>query len=116
MKTEEGYWQGLLKSYEASGLSQLGFCKEQGISAAKFKYQWRKRNNLTGKSARGIKKEKAGASFESIIIKGEQESGSKPLEKLPVTIRLPNQVSCEFLMDIESGQFSTLLQELVRLC
>lgn len=116
MKAKESDWERLFKGYKASGLSQLGFCKEQGIPFAKFKYQWRKRNKLISKPRRGIKKEQASPLFESVIIKGEQGSARKPLEKLPVTIRLPNQVSCEFLMDIESGQFSTLLQELVRLC
>ncbi len=34
-------WQGIIKKYEASGLSQQAFCTQQGLALSSF-YKWRK--------------------------------------------------------------------------
>ena len=40
------FWTNHLRDWEASGLSQVGYCREQGLSIKGFVY-WKKRLNPT---------------------------------------------------------------------
>lgn len=44
---QQAFWQLVLETYQASGLSVRQFCKQEGLSQPSF-YAWRKRLRPTG--------------------------------------------------------------------
>lgn len=116
MKSKEEYWERLFKGYERSGLSQEDFCSEQGISIAKFKYQWRKRiESESEKTGAPIKSDKP-SHFEPILISTKDSIREEPVTSQSIIIRFPNQICCEVKADIKSRDFSSLLNQLRLLC
>lgn len=112
MKTKEAYWDGVIKGYEGSGLSQEDFCREQGIPVAKFKYQWRKRMAKISQKANSEKP----IYFETLRISNEESACLEPAASQSIIIRFPNQLSCEVKVAIKSLDFSSLLNQLRKLC
>jgi hypothetical protein len=116
MKSKEEYWDRLFKGYEQSGLSQEDFCSEQGISIAKFKYQWRKKIGTGSRKDSAQNQSDNPCHFEPILI---SKKGSAPQESVTnqsIIIQFPNQVRCELKMDIKGKDFSSLLNQLRLLC
>ena len=82
-------------AFEKSELKQLEFCKKQGISCSALK-RWIK----------GLKQETN--HFTPVIVKEQQ--ASKQEERIPVEVRLPNQL--QLCMAVQEHQLFFLIQEL----
>ncbi len=106
MTTKEKYWDPIIESYSASGLSQRKFCQEQQVSYIQFRYYLKKSNENNSKAI--------GHSFEPIII---TKKSTIPLSgaTMDLTLHLPNTIRVD--IKIEQGNALTiLLKNLVTLC
>jgi hypothetical protein len=116
MKSKEEYWGRLFKGYERSGLSQEDFCNEQGIPITQFKYQWRKKIGTGSRKADLQNKSDKPGDFEPILVSKKDSAHQEAIMKQSIIIQFPNQISCELKMDINSQDFSSLLNQLRLLC
>jgi transposase-like protein len=116
VKLEEDYWRKIIKEYEGSGLSQNDFCSRQGISAAQFKYRWRREMENDSKKERAEPRRlMAVPRFEEVAILGADSVASPPIKSSIICIQFPNQVRCEFEMPVSETGLGLLLKQLVAL-
>ena len=106
MSKQRTNWEEIISRYEASGLTQSSFCKQNSLSINQFRYRWETRN-------KGLKTQLSPSSFESISILSPLES-SAVTTTINLTIHLPNQIRCDVTTDLNG--FSPLLAQLVHLC
>lgn len=116
MKSKEEYWDRVFKGYEGSGLSQEAFCSGQGIAISKFKYQWRKKFGVRSNKTRVQNSSEKPGNFEPVLISNNESIHREPVASQSIIIQFPNQIRCEVPIDIKSGDFSSLLNQLRLLC
>lgn len=106
MMTKAQYWDPIIESYAASGISQRRFCQEQQISYVQFRYYFKKSEKVHRKSS--------SQPFEPIII-AKKSIELKGIDRVfHLTVHLPNTIRID--IKIEQGNaFSKLLNELVAL-
>lgn len=114
MSTKEEYWEGVIKSYEASGLSQESYCTRHGVGLYQFKYYWR-RLRLRRKTV-VHQVPSAQVAFEPVVLSPTPTPATKAGATPPMVIRFSNEVSCEVTLAIESRDFLSLLNQLRKLC
>ena len=118
MSKEVKKWNAIIEQYKASGMSQVEFCKEYGISRHQFQYRWYLYNRALKSGAALVgcgDNASAISTFEPITI-------AMPLpvkESSTITelvIHLPNQIRCNVTIDLGSKVVASLLKQLVSLC
>jgi hypothetical protein len=119
MSKQRKHWESIIAEYKASGLSQLEFCKQQGLSSNQFKYRWYQHNLAKREKPQSIILEKPSSesSFETVVITPpayEMKDATNNIAQL--AIHLPNRIRCDVKMDIRTHAFTSLLKQLVALC
>jgi len=105
MSKQRTHWEEIFSCYEASGLTQSTFCKQNNLSINQFRYRWESRN-------KGLKTQSS-SSFESVSV---ISTPAIPLitSTINLSIYLPNQIRFDVTTDLNG--FSPLLTQLVQLC
>lgn len=106
MSKQKTNWEEIFSCYEASGLTQSMFCKQNNLSINQFRYRWESRN-------KGLKTQASSSSFESVSV---MTTPAIPLitSTINLSIYLPKQIRCDVTTDLNG--FSPLLTRLVQLC
>lgn len=117
MKLKADYWQILIRECEQSGLTQTDFCRQKGIPVSQFKYRWRREIELKSKKD-WIESTPLMAvpGFEDISISGVNSLPSIESKLSLIKVEFPNQICCEFQIQISEPEFGSLLKQLVALC
>jgi len=108
-------WTACLARFEGSGLTVVGFCEKEGVSAASF-YQWRRKLDAMDKSRREIDATMQPLASRRLASRPVSSSAFQAVEVLPAitaaaTMRLPNGVEIELGGDLRA--FDLLLERLL---
>lgn len=115
MPNQQQHWNEIIERYQASGLSQPEFCKQNELSCNQFQYRWYQ-HNLALKSKPVTPEHPPSNVFESVTISLPSAKATQATNVVELAILLPNQIRCEMKIDLYADEFSTLLKELVALC
>lgn len=118
MSNQKQYWHEILERYQASGLSQPEFCKQNELSCNQFQYRWYQHNRmLKAKTRAAISSNQPSPNlFEPITIALPSIVPKQTTNVVELAIHLPNQIRCDIKIDLCANEFSTLLKQLVALC
>lgn len=100
---QQQFWQMVLDTFRASGLSVRRFCQQEGLSEASF-YAWRKKLSKSQKSGPG--NEQTPPEPESFIQVPVVPSESSCLELVLASghvLRIPSDIQRAFLSDVLSA-------------
>ena len=100
IKKSDANWESLSKSYELSGKTQKEFCKEEGLELSKFKYHHQRLKNLKRNRSKS----------EVMPVMPIKLHHSKPQQKDPVQVTLPNG----YRVNISEGADLDYFQKLLR--
>ena len=114
MSKKEEYWEGIIKSYETSGLSQESYCQGHGVGLYQFKYYWRRLRLSRKAEAKPVSATQV--DFEPVVLSTTPTPDTKAGMIPTLLIRFSNAVSCEVKLDIKGQDFTVLLQQLRSLC
>lgn len=106
MIKKENDWQGIVKSYEESGLPPGQFCQDKDISVSKLRY-YRNKFKQGTKVVSSVKDDL----FEPLLITPLHTTKAN----FKLVIHLPNKIRCE-LEVIDNRHQLLLLKELMTLC
>ena len=118
MSKQSANWEDIFARYQASGLTQPAFCKQDNVPFNKFQYRWSKKSQAskervkTGEKVKSIRNSFEPISLSSLPTVAATESG----KVIELTVYLPNQIRCEIKIDSCTNGFSTLLKQLVSIC
>ena len=117
MPKEVKKWNTVIEQYKASGLSQVVFCKEYGISRYQFQYRWSLYNRAlkSGDTFERCRDNATLSVFEPITI-AMPSPVKEPSHITELVIHLPNRIRCDIKIDLSSNAATTLLKHLVSLC
>ena len=93
MANKQTYWQTHLDAWRQSGLSQVGYCKQHGLSLSSFGYWLHRRTSTTPSAALPI------------VV-------AKPSLETHVEVWLPNGWSVRLAANADSHHVLPLLREL----
>ena len=118
MPNQQQHWNEIIERYQASGLSQPEFCKQNELSCNQFQYRWYQHNlALKAKARASISSNEPPKNlFEPITITLPSISPKQTTNVVELAIHLPNQIRCDVKIDLCSNEFSMLLKQLVALC
>jgi len=114
MTEKDNYWRELFTEYKRSGLKRLEFCQKNNISLPQFRYQWNKQSQVTRRALK-LTPQASEFLFEPVVVTKLTEPmvDNKIVE---LAIHLPNKIRCDLKIDMNSHDFSSLLQQLVAVC
>ena len=118
MPNQQQHWNEIIERYQASGLSQPEFCKQNELSCNQFQYRWYQHNlALKAKARASISSNEPPKNlFEPITITLPSISPKQTTNVVELAIHLPNQIRCDVKIDLCANEFSMLLKQLVALC
>lgn len=116
MSGQKQYWEEILERYKVSGLSQMGFCKQNELSWNQFKYRWYQHNlELKAKAATSTSSSSR-ALFEPVMLALPSITPKQTCTVVELAIHFPNQIRCDVKIDLCANELSTLFKQLVALC
>lgn len=116
MSNQKQHWKAIIEQYQASGLSQPEFCKQNELSWNQFQYRWYQHNLALKTKAPISSHEPPQNIFEPITITLPSTAPKQAINIVELAIYLPNQIRCDVKIDLCANEFSTLLKQLVTLC
>lgn len=114
MIEQDNYWRDLFTEYKKGDLKRLEFCQKNDISHSQFKYQWNKQSQITRRALK-LTPPPAESIFEPVVV-AKLTAPILTNKIVELAIHLPNKICCEFKIDLNGDDFSSLLQQLVAIC
>ncbi len=95
------FWQMVIETWQASGLSVRQFCKDEGLSEPSF-YFWRKKLTKTDTSEPDSQKDTGGCGFIEVSIPGGNSSALELVLVSGNILRIGSSVDNEALNNVLS--------------